>query len=84
MDWNDKERLLTFTDKIVLNEDDLFKSYTTWVNKHNEMLVQIKSMQKEVSDLEERILTTKPYYDKIKERVLTRMAMRHQKKRGVG
>ena len=84
LDWNDKNRVLTFTDTIKLNEDDLFKSYATWVQRHNEILIQIQMLQKEVSDLEDRIITTKPYYDKIKDRVLTKMTMAKNKRMGVG
>ena len=84
IEWDDKNRVLAFTDKIMLNEDDIFKNYNTWVQRHNEILMQIRMLQKEVSDLEDRIIATKPYYDKIKDRVLTKMSMVKNKKMGVG
>ena len=84
IEWDDKNRVLAFTDKIMLNEDDIFKNYNTWVQRHNEILMQIRMLQKEVSDLEDRIIATKPYYDKIKDRVLTKMSMIKNKKMGVG
>ena len=83
LEWDEKNQLLTFTDKIVLNEDDLFKNYTTWVKKHGEIIIQIRTLLKELDELEDRIILMKPYYDKIKDRVLTKMAL-YRNKKGVG
>jgi len=79
LEWNERDKMLTVSEGVKLNDADIFSNYNTWTQQHGDLLTKVLQIKNQISELEGRIIEIKPYYDKIKDEVMTRLVMAKKK-----